>query len=283
MSEAGKYYKPILKYIKSKGLYLFVIAFIPSLLTAFLISPSSMLYLLCNYFNIGTFDFPNVFLKMLNFDSQFFYIGIIGIALYIFVIAILFGTIDRHMRIGEFTISFHRAKTRIDYNLFTALKLTIAVVVGFALYNILNVLFIIMWAKAFESFTLALIFSILTFLILSFLLIMTFSMLLLWPPFMLHTGLSSFEAFKMALRQNSKNMFKVSLILALAALPFVFVMLLNAFLGWGNWISILLDGLCLAYLTVVYTVTMYTIFYDVTGIERLDLQIVDIWKKRKGV
>ncbi len=283
MSGAVKLIKPMLNYLKSKGLQLILLTLIPSLLTAFLISPSSMLYLLCGFFKVESFDFVTVFKMMLNFNSRFYYIGIIGVALYVFVVAILFGTIDRHMRIGEFSISFHRAKTRIDYNFLTAFKMTFVVVASFEIYNVLNVLFVNLWVKVFASLTAALVFSIGTFLVLSFVLTLVFSLILLWPPFMLHTGQGSFEAFRLALRQNSRNALKLSLVLVVSALPFIVLMLLSGFLGWGRLVRTLLDGLCLAWLTVIYSVTMYTIFYEVTGLERLDLQIRDIWKKRRGV
>jgi hypothetical protein len=283
MSEAGRYLRPIFKYLKSKGLTLFLLALGPSFLAAFLISPSSLLYFLCDYFELENYRFTNVFTRMFNFNSEFYYVGIIGLVLFIFVIAILFGIIDRHMRIGDFTLNPSKVKKRINYNFLTALKLVLVGGVVFELYNLLNAFFAVMWAGTFDSLIASFVFSLVTFAILTFLLLLLFTSMILWCPFMLHTGMGTGEALHTAFRQNSRNVKRLAGIMTLALLPLMLIMLLSALLGWGMWVRIVLDGTCLAVLTVVYLVAMYTVFYDVTGVERLDLQIVDIWSKKKGV
>ncbi|MDD4839961.1 MAG: hypothetical protein PHE93_04755 [Clostridia bacterium] len=283
MYGSGKHLKPMMKYLKSKGLPLFLLAIIPSILTSFIVSPSSMLYFLCDYFKIESFDFTSIYLKLVNFDSEFYYIGIIGVVLYVLVVAIMFGTVDRHMRVGEFTINFHRAKARLNYNLLTALKMTCVIVIVFELYNLLNVGFALLWVGTFVSKPTAFVFSVTIFVITSFALLVTYSSMLLWPPFMLHTGLTSVGAFKMGIRQNVGNIIRVGGVMLVPIIPIFVLMLLNGILGWGNLVRILLDGICLAILAVTYIVLMYTVFYDVTGTERLDLQNKNIWSRNKGV
>ena len=283
MRSAGKHFMPTMEYLKSKGLTLFLLTIVPSLLTAFFISPSSFLYFLCNFFEIESYDFSTMYLKMYNFNSEYYYIGIIGVILFIILVAIMFGTVDRHMRTGEFSISFSRAKSRLNYNFLTALKMIAIIVIVFELYNIINVSFTLLWVATFTTKNSAFVFSIITFVLTSFALLVTISSIILWPPFMLHTGLSSLEAFKIGIRQNVGNALRIGGVLVIPILPIFVLMLLNGILGWGGLVRILLDGICLAILSVIYIVLMYIVFYDVTGTERLDLQKINIWSKRKGV
>lgn len=283
MGNAGKHFKPTMKYLKSKGLQLFLLTIVPSLLTSFIISPSSMLYSLCTFFDIESFDFATLFLRAATFNSTLFYVGIIGLVLYVFVIAIMLGTVDRHMRTGGFTISISRAKSRIDYNLLTALKMIVVIIIMFELYNIINISFTLLWAGTFATKNSVFVFSLITFAVTSFAFLVVASSLILWPAFMLHTGLSSFEAFKMAIRHNRGNTLRVGGVLLIPVLPLVVLMVLNAILGWGGIVRLVLDGVCLAILSVIFVVLMYIVFYDVTGTERMDLQKVDIWSKKKGV
>lgn len=257
-----------------------MLSVIPSLMLPFLISPSNALYYLLKYKTVSGASFGDMFVEMHALPYEYFWIGIIGAFLFIFVLAILFGTVDRHMRIGEFTVSFRRAKTRLNYNLLTSIKFVAVVAVAFELTNLASISLYYLWAVAFGPGVTWLIFSLLSVILTSFILLMVMSTIILWPPFMLHTGLNSIEAFKMGWQQMSGKVMPAAFTLFITMLPFQFVMLLTGIFDCGVVVQTILDGLCYAVLLPVYVVLMYEIFYDVTGTERMDLQKVDIWSKK---
>lgn len=275
-----KYFKSSMKYFWDKGPYLVLISIIPSLLVPFLLSPSSSLYYLCIYKDIDVTNFATLYAQMRALPYEFFYIGIAGLILAVFAISILFGVIDRHMRVGEFTVSFRKAKTRLNYNIITALKFLALVIVIFELHNLLTTALYYLWAVVFGKGVTWLVFSAITLLFSSIILLFVMSCIILWPTFMLHTGLKSVDAFKMAWRQISGKVTKVGLSFMPMVIPFQLVMIITGVLDCGVVVRTILDGVCYAIIIPYYITLMYVIFYDVTGTERMDLGKVNIWSKK---
>lgn len=276
-----KYLKSSAEYFFDKGPYMVLIAIVPSLLMPFLISPSSALYYLINYLRLDRpSSYAQLYMDMRALPYDYFFIGIIGIVLMMFVVAILFGVVDRHMRVGEFTISFSRAKTRINFNLLTAFKFVFVVAVAFELCNVLISAFYYLWSFVFGHSAAWIVLSVISFLLIYFLFMLFISTIILWPPFMLHTGLSTKEAFLTAWRQISGKIKYVFFVLFLTVLPFAIVMIITGALNCGVVVRTILDGVAYAVAVPIYITVMYNIFYDVTGTERIDLEKVDIWSKK---
>lgn len=275
-----KYFKDTYKYFFDKGPYLVLLAIVPSLLLPFLLSPSDALYALINYQDLTVGSFPDFYVQMHDLPFPFFWVGIIGSVLFIFVVAVMFGMIDRHMRVGEFSLSFNRAKTRLNYNIITSLKVVGAAVIVFGIVSVLTTTLYYLWLVAFGPGEIWLVFSLITFLLMSALLLYVMCIFLLWAPIMLHTGLNTRDALRMGMRQMSGKTGYAMLTTLVAILPFQLIMLITGILNCGVIVSVLLDGIAYAILTSIYVILMYNIFYDVTGTERMDLQSIDIWSKK---
>ncbi|MEG2274677.1 MAG: hypothetical protein RSC44_05020, partial [Clostridia bacterium] len=243
--------------------------------------PSCSLYILFDYQALDFTNFATLYLQMRTLPYDFFYIGIIGLILAVLSVSILLGVVDRHMRVGEFSISFNRAKTRMDYNIVTAFKFVVLAGVMFELFNLLLAVFYYLWAIAFGSGVAWLVLSIISFLLVSFLILMFFSLIILWPAFMLHTGMRGIDAFKTGMRHISKHLSKVSICIVAVVLPIQLIMIITGALDCGIVVKTVLDGICYAIAVPYYIVLMYTVFYDVTGTERVDLEKVDIWAKKR--
>lgn len=282
MFEVGKLLKPTFQYLKSKGLFVFLMVLVPSILTCFLISPSSMLYFLYQFKDLKSYDFVTMITKLYGLDTPYFYLGIIGVIAFVFVIAFMFGIVDKHMRMGEFKLSFSTFKSSLNYNFLTTLKFTILILVIFELYNILNMAFAFLWATAFDTFTAVLLFTILSYFILSFILLFSLTSIILWPQNQIHMGMNTKSSLGLAIRQIGENAIRVGFLLMIFTVPFAVLMLLNSLFKWGVIARIALDSLALATVTTVYIIVMHVIFYDITGTERMDLQNVDFWKILKG-
>ena len=261
--------KATLSYFFDKGAQMVLLSVVPSLLAALLFSPSAGLYMLASYEDIRADSFASLYKQMHFLSYDFYWVGIIGLALCIFVIALLFGIVDRHMRIGEFTLSFRRAKTRINYNILTALRFGLAAGVAFEL-----------WARLFGSGEAWLVLSLFSLIAVTAVFLFVMSGLLLWPPFMLHTGMRSGEAFRLGWRQMSGRLPSSVVTLLVVLLPFAAAMAVVSALTSGTVVRVVLDGVAMAVALPYYITVMYVQFYDVTGTERMDLNKTDIWSRK---
>ena len=140
--------KATLSYFFDKGAQMVLLSVVPALMTALLLSPSAGLYYLACYKDLHADSFASLYEQMHFLPYDFYWVGIIGLVLCFVVLALLFGIVDRHMRVGEFTISFRRAKTRINYNILTALKFGLTAGVVFELGDVLLTLLYYGWASA---------------------------------------------------------------------------------------------------------------------------------------
>ena len=184
------------------------------------------------------------------------------------------------MRIGEFTLSFRRAKTRINYNILTALRFGLAAGVAFELADVLLTLLYYAWARLFGSGEAWLVLSLFSLIAVTAVFLFVMSGLLLWPPFMLHTGMRSGEAFRLGWRQMSGRLPSSAFTLFLGLLPFAVAMAVVSALTSDPVVRVVLDGVAIAVALPYYITVMYVQFYDVTGTERMDLNKTDIWSRK---
>ncbi len=258
-----------------------LIAVAPSLLLPFLLSPTDALYILTIYKEVDASSFATIYTQMRALPFDYFYVGIVGLALIVISVAVLFGAIDRHMRIGEFTVSFRRAKTRLNYNVLTALKFVLLTGIMYEFFYLLTAAIYYLWAALFGTGVTWVVLSAITYVLLNLLLIVSLSCIILWPPFMLHTGMKSSDAFKTGWSHMSGNIMSVVLGMLIMYVPFQLLSLLFGILDLGAIARTVLDGVMYAVLIPYYISLMYNIFYDVTGTERADLQKKSIWSNNR--
>lgn len=107
------------------------------------------------------------------------------------------------------------------------------------------------------------------------------SWLILWSPYCLHTGLKAKDAIVNAVRSMSGRVIRTTFTLFSCVAPIELVMIITGALNAGVIAQFLLD--VISYMVVVpfYITLMYTLFYDVTGTERMDYvrKKKDIWSK----
>lgn len=275
-------FKSTWKYFADKGIYLILLNIIPALLMPFMLSPSRTMYILFEMDTVDSSSLGNLFLQMWNLPFSFWYIGIIGLVLAIITVAITFGVIDRHMRVGEFTVSPSRIKVRLNYNILTSLKFVLISVVALEFYNIVSTLLFFLWITVFPSHTTALVFSCITLVLMELSMIYTMSWFILWPPFMLHVGMKSGEALKRAWSGMAGRIVRTALAIVVVVVPFQAVMVITACFNLGDVCSTVLDGIAYAVIVPYYLTLMYNTFYDVTGTERMDIEATknNIWSKK---
>ncbi len=275
-------FKSTWRYFADKGIYLILLNLVPTLMLAFLLSPSSTMYYLFNVNNVDATNLGALFGSMWSFPYSFWYIGIVGFVLLVFTGSVSFGVIDRHMRVGEFTVSPRHIKNRLNYNLLTGVKFVFVAVLSLLFYSVVSTVLYYLWANLFSNYATKMVFNVVTLCIMEIGMITTMSMFILWPPYMLHTGLKSFSAFKRAWSSMSGKTFQAIVAIITVVLPLQIIMAVTAAFNAGVICRTILDGLSYAIVVPFYFTLMYNIFYDVTGTERMDLvqKQKNIWAKK---
>ncbi len=253
----------------------------PALLLPFLLSPSSTLYYLFEYKTIDPKNFADMYTSMRELPFSYWYLGVIGLLLLVFFVAIMYGVIDTHMRIGVFTIAPDRVKTRLNFNLLTSLTFCVLALASFEVFNLLGTVLYYLWWVTFKSRVTWLLFSSLTFVIMQCSMILIMSIVILWPPYCLHTGLPMKGALRQAVRSISGKLAKTFFTILLSIIPVELCMIITGALHCGVVAEVLLDAIAYLYVVPFYITLMYNIFYEVSGTERMDLEQEkkDIWSK----
>lgn len=271
-------FKRTWRYFGDKGVYLVLINLLPALLLPFALSPSVTMYYLFDMKSVDIHRISSLFGYMWDTHYSFWYIGLIGLVMLVFSAAITFGVIDRHMKLGEFTLSPSRLKARLNYNILTALKFVIVAYISLEFFNVVATLIYFLWGAVFKSYVTALVFSSITLFTLELCMIYTMSWFILWPPFMLHTGLKSSSAFKAAWSSMGGRLTKTAFSIFIVVVFFQLVMIVTAAFNLGIICRTVLDGVAYAVIIPYYVTLMYNTFYEVTGTERMDIE-----RKKKNI
>lgn len=269
-----KIIKLTLNYTNSKFLALLLLAIIPSILISFSISPYSSLHFLRTYGSQDFSSFATVFLGVFGL-TRASWISLFGFIFIPALLSVIMGAVERHMRIGEFNLGLNRLSSRLNFNFRTAFIFASILFIIFVLDKFLQAAVFLLFSKIFEH-TAAFALSIIWYLIMATLELFILAMIILWVPTMLHTGLTSSKAFELAVRQNKDHFFEVVLGLLIPTVPSFLIMVIVAVIGSS--FAPLFDSITIAILMVYYIILMYTLYFDVNGLEREDLKKVDIWK-----
>lgn len=276
--ESMKYFKLTVQYSNKYILYLLLLAVVPSVLTAFIFSPYGTIDYFCNFRNLYGADFKTIYLVASGINPRFFYLGIVGLVAIPVFYSILFGAVERHMRVGEFNLGFDRILPRLNFNFLTALKFSMTLFVVYEIFKFLQVIMFYMLTHFLQlewAFALSLIWYVALYCVQLLLLAAT----ILWVPTMLQTGLNSSKSLGLAIRQGSKQIFPTMVSMMIPTLPMLILMVVNSMLSLH--LDVALDAVLLTISTVFYVVYMYSMFFDINGIDREDLKKVDIWKENK--
>ena len=199
-----KYFRMTLQYSNKYIWYLLLLAVCPSVLTAFVFSPYGTIDYFCNFRAFYGADFRTIYLVASGINPKLYYLGIVGLIVIPVCFSILFGAVERHMRVGEFNLGFDRILTRLNFNFLTALKFSMMLFVVYEIFKFLQVVMFYLLTHSLQiewAFALSLIWYVALYAAELFLLAAT----ILWVPTMLQTGLSSTKALGLAIRQGAKQ------------------------------------------------------------------------------
>ncbi len=272
--------KMSLKYFLDKGIYIVLIFLVPALLLPMLFSPSCDIYLFATYDTVDLSSFSAIYLALRQLPLGLYYIGAIGFVLACLMMAILFGIIDRHMRVGDFSLLKSNMPNILNSNILTASIFVLLTIVLYEFVSVVKVAFYLLWAVLFGNSVTWLVFAIITFALLSVLIIVVMSALVLFPAYMSHTGLRFFSAIRVGASQLGSDFWDVLLSFVSFGVIVILIQSLSVGLGGGVVARSIIDGLAIAIFVPFFVVLMHTIFYKVNGTERGDLIKTQIWSKK---
>ena len=239
-----KYFRMTLQYSNKYIWYLLLLAVCPSVLTAFVFSPYGTIDYFCNFRAFYGADFRTIYLVASGINPKLYYLGIVGLIVIPVCFSILFGAVERHMRVGEFNLGFDRILTRLNFNFLTALKFSMMLFVVYEIFKFLQVVMFYLLTHSLQiewAFALSLIWYVALYAAELFLLAAT----ILWVPTMLQTGLSSTKALGLAIRQGAKQIFPTMVSLMIPTLPMLILMVVNSVLNLK--LDIVLDAILLRF------------------------------------
>lgn len=274
-----KYLRMTLSYTNGRNWYLLLVSLIPSVLIAFMITPTGALDFLFRFGDFYDASFGELLLEVSGINRNFYWLGFIGIIVVPFFASVLIGAVERHMRVGEFSLGFSRVRSRLNFNFATSLKFFFSVMTIFFVLKFLQGIMFYMFCRTMGRVW-ALVMSVSLYVAFFFLGLYISALMVLWVPTMLQTGLGSVKSLGLAVRQGSRYSLMSMGILLVPVLPMMIFMIVNSALELN--ISIIINAAMLTVCTVYYIVLMYTLFFDINGIEREDLKKINIWRAERS-
>ena len=269
------YAKETLRYIFKNFWRMLLLAIIPAVLLGLFTRPASIYQYFTSVDYYGsTPDFWNVFVEVSFFECVWWKILIKFIALAI-VTAVSLGIIQRHFKVGQF--SFSKMPTFLNDNIImvTCVFVAAAFVITLTQFLISGVI-VLAYVMA-ATFNQYVIFSVVGIAIVYFIVLILFSLGMMWTAEMLETGAGFFSGFGYAMHRVRGHVF------SLFVGTFIPVPILLAFsylfayfnLSFGFAINMVLY----VFIYMYYIAFAMVSYYDVSGIEREDLKKVNIWKR----
>lgn len=263
------------KYIFKNFWRILLLAIVPALLLGLFTKPAAIFDYFASVDYYGSkHDFWDVFVKISFFECVWWKI-LIGFAALAMFTAVSLGIIQRHFKVGQF--SFGKTLTYLNDNIIMVTAVFVVALFAITLAQFL-ISGIIMFVAVFAtSFTQYAVFSVIGISIVYFLMLILFSMGMMWSAEMLETGASFFAGFGLAMRKVRGHVFSlfvgitvpVSVLFAEACL---FAYLNVSFAFAINMVTYL-------FIYMYYTAFAVVAYYDICGIEREDVKKVNIWKR----
>lgn len=268
--------KKAFNYANSKLFYLLIFSVLPAAFCSACFPISKIINFVCRYNGTPVIGFKDIFAFSSHILDKWWWIPFAMFLFAVLSFCMLFGAIDRHMRIGHFTVSFKSFGSRANYNFVSVTQFALLVTVCFLLDQLLFTCFsavaVKLWTGVRLTVALAVI-ACIAFVGLEF----GVSLLVLWVPTMMHTGLKSGAAFGLSVKQLGRDYWSVAGSLTCVSAAGLVFFVLNGLLELR--LGVLLDMVYYSFIVVYYIVVSFTLFFEKNGIERLDLKKTSIWEK----
>ncbi len=274
-----KYLKLITRYCfkRKTAFILFVTAVVPSIIAGIFMTPFSEVGLLINPQSYTNVNFWDIYWKVSGYGYGGWLFSFLSLILLVMMLTLLVATVDRHMRIGD--LRLRNPLTRINENIWVVFPIFVAFILIKEVLEVTLSLVCYLCLPLDESVyapVLGMFFVVFYFI---FSLIVAF--FVNWVPHSFNTGLTAPKSLASSLKLVSGHLFNLALTVFIGIISIVVVMTLGIMAGGIT--KVLLSAISYFALSIYFVVMMYVVYYDTTGLEREDINVVDIWDKKHGI
>lgn len=252
---------------------LFLTAIVPSLIAGIFLTPFSEMSVFVNPTAYRNMSFFSIYWEMTGYDSLWL-LRFFVLLLYSMMVTVLIATVDRHMRIGD--LRFRNPLTRINENIWVVLPVFVAFLLIKEIFDILFSLIVYFCLPL--DVTLGSTIMAIAYVVIYYGFSTVASMIVMWAPHSFNTGLSVPKSLASSVRLANGHIVNLSLTIFIGISPAAILMLIGMIIGG---LAVTLAAI-LVYVTlsIYFVVLMYVVYYDTTGLEREDINTVDIWDQK---
>ena len=275
-----KYFANAVKYSFNNLKYTILFALLPAVFVGYFVQPFCLSNFLGSYPNLVVEGYTSVFNAFFNFKWQNIILTTLALVVIVFIMTLLFGYVERHMRTGKFSI----ADTKQIFNsnilvvgLYSLLIIVLYMVFMIVLSLILFCVHLLMSGANCLPTTANI---VITYLI-SIVFFLTFFRLLmqiyLSIPETLTTGYSLSSCMREVGDSLGKNTFKVYVAYALPLVVHFPVLALT----FGHWTHIIVTFVLMMFYIIYYVSLTYVVYFDIYNLPRKDVDTLALLFRRK--
>ena len=265
-----KYALKAVKYGTKNSIKAIIFAMIPALFVGLFVNPYCLSKFFAVYPDLKVTNYLSMFNAFFDFDWQNVVLIVLGCALVIFMLSIVFGLIERHMRTGKFSLSESSSMFNNNIMVVAIYFVVIILLYMFSVFIISLLtyclhLLISGMGKVPTDVNIAVSF---VFTAILFLVFFRIAMLLfLSIPETITTGYSMSNC----INEVSVAMGKKSRSIYIAYILPMFLHFPLNILSYGLWWNKLIGVLLLAFYIIYYCSLTYIVYFDINNIERKDV------------
>ena len=275
-----KYFANAVKYSFNNLKYTILFALLPAVFVGYFMQPFCLTNFLGAYPHLVVEGYTSVFNAFFNFGWQNIILTILALLVVVFIMTILFGYIERHMRTGKFSID--DTKQIFNSNILVVGLYSLLIIVLYMVFMIVLSL-VLFWAHLLISgancapttfnIVFAYILSI-TFFLAFFRLLMQ---IYLSIPETLTTGYSLSSCMREVGDSLGKNTFKVYIAYVLPLVVHFPVLVLT----FGHWTQIIVTFVLMMFYIISYVSLTYVVYFDIYNLPRKDVDTFALLFRRK--
>lgn len=274
-----RYLKLITQYAfkKKTALVLFLTAIVPSMIAGVFLTPFSEVSVFSNPDKFRNMNFMEIYWRASGYGTGNWFLPLLSLVLFTMMVTLLVATVDRHMRIGD--LRFRNPLRRLNENIWVVIPVFVAFLLIKEVFDIaLSLMIYLCLGLDATLFTPIL---ALCYLIAYFGFSVVIALLVNWVPHSFDTGLSAPKSLASSVKLCGTHHMSIALAI------FIGIVIISTMMSFaimaGELVRILLSALSYYSLSIYFVVMMYVVYYDITGIEREDINVVDIWNKKNYV
>lgn len=248
-------------------------AIIPSLIAGVSLLPFSEVSVIANPSAFKGKNFLEIYWAMTGYGSSWF-LKFLVLVIFSMMLTVLIATVDRHMRLGD--LRFRNPLIRINESLwvvlpvfltFVLMKEVFDVIMALVAYFVLPLNGVVMYGVLGVGY-----------LVVYFLFSLLISIFVIWAPHTFNTGLSAPKSLASSVKLVDGHVFSLGLTVFVGLTPFAVLSCVGILAG--GVITMLTSSICYFALSLFFVVLMYVAYYEISGIEREDINVVDIWDRK---